>query len=137
MTTGDWMETCPHCKTSYYATNGHRCTQTINNYFDQTKPNFIGEWNSMETIKEFDELEELYTEANKHNYSVYSIHFANAGVGVQYYNWNTSDASQLGYNKTEWKKNLFVNKYYPTMKEAILQETKWLKEKTNAFVKHF
>jgi hypothetical protein len=64
---------------------------------------------------------------------IYNICFRNAGVGIQ---WHKSveypvkpmlviDNVRTGNDS--WKQGLYVEKYYPTLTEAIIEETKRLK----------
>jgi hypothetical protein len=82
-------------------------------------------------MKEFEKLKLLHEEAHKHKYSIYNIHFCNAGVGIQFYDWNKHDKLRISSEDDgHWKEEcLFTNKYYSTAKEAIVEETKRLQEK--------
>ena len=77
-------------------------------------------------MNEFKEFSELKDVAEKRNLSIYSIHFCNAGIGVQFYDWSKSTVNQIYYGSDEWKRNLIIDKYYATVKEAVLAEIKRL-----------
>lgn len=49
---------------------------------------------------------------------IYNICFRNAGVGFQFYRGDFSDMGNDG----EWRKHLHIDKYYPSLAEAIEAE---------------
>lgn len=58
-------------------------------------------------------LGELEAAGNKVGMTIYNICHRNAGIAIQWY-----DKAKQG-RSNNWKDGLFVDRYYPTLKEAI------------------
>jgi trehalose-6-phosphate synthase len=56
---------------------------------------------------------------------IYDIHYCRAGVGFLFY--EPPQEGEVDMTKSEWKKYLKVDKYYPSFKEAVGAEYKRLK----------
>ncbi len=80
--------------------------------------------------KKLNELQKVGVEAGQ---VIYNICFRNAGVGIQ---WHKSIEypvkpmlviDNIRTNNDSWKQGLYIEKYYPSLTEAIIEETKRFK----------
>ena len=77
-------------------------------------------------MREFKELILLGAVAEVRGHAIYDIHFCDAGIGIIYYDYDNGGEP----NENEgWKEHLFVENYYPTLREALIEEVKRLLDK--------
>ena len=58
---------------------------------------------------------------------IYQVCFRNAGIGIMFYEPPEGyQPTNYWENKDKWKQYLIVHHYYPTLEEALIEETKRL-----------
>lgn len=72
-------------------------------------------------MKEYKELDNLKNKAEEKGFVLYDICFRNAGVGIMFFDENGGGSDYPP--RSNWKNYLFIDKYYDTLREAIVFET--------------